>query len=192
MEEEQKLRETIIWLAGLLSTDGSVSRQTRPKHAVRYRIASTEKDWLEQIANKLSEVGIKTSIEPRKRKLGPTNFIPYTPRHLYGYCLNILEPYRITVLLRKYATGFMMKRKWEKVLSAYPDGKKFTRWTKEEDEFLIKHYQTMSYAEIGRRLNRSGVHKHVRDLRKRGVLPNEDVRHIRWRTRQRRKNGTFL
>ena len=196
LKTDQKLREVIIWLAGLLSTDGSVSRQTRPKHAVRYRVISTEKEWLEQIAKKLSGVGIKTSIEPRKRKTCPTDFMPYSPQRPYAYCLNVHEPYRITLLLREYGQGFMMERKWKKVLSVYPDGKKFTHWTQEENDFLIKHYKTMSYAEIGRRLNRSGIHKHVRDLRRRGVLPKDDVRRIRFpslvQTRQRRQDGTFM
>lgn len=182
MEKEQKLRETIIWLAGLLSTDGT-ARLTGPhKNSMRYTIYSCERDWLEQVKTRLSEVGIKSTIYEMeaKGKVGEA----------VEYVLHVHQPYRITRFLRKYAEGFMIQRKWSNVISAYrenysPDHwimrreRKFGFWTPEEDQFLIQNYGKMPYREIAKKLGRGGknnIQLRVRHLRKMGILPQEDLR----------------
>lgn len=176
LASDQKLRETIIWFAGLLSTDGTI--RLRKKRTLNYRIYSSEREWLEQIASKLSDVGIKTSIYCDKARYGWGNYI------ICG--LTMQMPYRVTQLLKKYAKGFMMERKWRRVVSAYPEGfhnlrpkdigKKYTPWTSEEDRFLAENIGKMPYHEIGKRLGRGGVgniYNRIQRLKKIGVIPNK-------------------
>jgi len=197
---EQKLRETIIWLAGLLSTDGCVYPAGKKKNSLHYTISSSEREWLEQIAEKLHRVGMKTKIRRREEKVSAKSTIRYNAPYRVIFYMTICEPYLITVFLRKYAKDFMMERKWNMVLSAYPNGKKYTDWNSEEDQFLLKHYKTMSYTEIGRHLKRSSIERRVRILKQRGMIPNEDLRYIKnsrlaklqMQKRRRRPNGTLL
>jgi len=56
-------KETIIWLAGLISTDGSIVHRVR-HGGYRLRVSSVEREWLNLVQKRLKEIGIKSRIDP--------------------------------------------------------------------------------------------------------------------------------
>ena len=60
-------KETIIWLAGLISTDGTIIDRRKWKHGFRFVIFTVEKDWASRIQDVLKKSGIDTSINWRSR-----------------------------------------------------------------------------------------------------------------------------
>jgi len=94
---------TVAWLAGLLSTNGYVQPQTKTSR--RYRIFSVERNWLEQIQQRLALVGIQSRID--KSSHG-------------SWELCVKEPRKVTGLLKKYGEPWLMLRKWRLVETAYP------------------------------------------------------------------------
>jgi len=91
-------REILIWVAGILSADGTIQRTQHG--ALRYRIYSQEKLWLQHIQRKLSLIGIKTTINEK-----------------HGY-LHIWNPQYFTSLIREYAQDYLMQRKAKQLKEA--------------------------------------------------------------------------
>jgi len=96
--------KTVIWLAGLVSTDGSVIQRKNRK--ITYVIYSAEKEWLERIRIELAKAGIKSKVSDTR---APSNVC---------YILNIHNPRKITKLFRKYAENWMINRKYRIILQA--------------------------------------------------------------------------
>lgn len=117
MRRRMSEQQIVIWIAGLLSTDGSVIR--RYKDSRRYFIYSVEKDWLEAIGEKVSQLGFPYTINENKEYLTPEGM-------RRGYYLEILKNGGFTGLLRKYGLGWMIDRKWKRV----------TEWRVEDREVI--------------------------------------------------------
>jgi len=95
-------REIVIWLAGLLSSDGCVGKRKDSK-TVRYIIYSTELDWLEKIKPKLLTIDIESTLGKVDNCLSKQGC----------YFIYLKDPYKITTLLIKHKVSeYMNPRKW--------------------------------------------------------------------------------
>jgi len=128
---EEKIKETIIWLSGLLSTDGSILRH---KNSLSFVVVSSEKNWLELIRERLEEIDINASL--RREKM-------YGFKEHILYSLYIKEPFKIYKLLKKYALSYLSPRKKNILLNAYI-GAPNRKWTAEENNILEHLYETNS------------------------------------------------
>lgn len=136
------MREVLIWLSGLLSTDGTVDKLRFPTgrqgtgSGTYYSISSMERDWLEQVQAILKEVGISCKITLSNKGLSGER----------SYKLYVHNPKLITKLLVDNDLGrFIMTRKWERILEAYQYYFKTFRpqkqWTRAEEQMLIDYFK---------------------------------------------------
>ena len=106
-------REIAIWLAGLLSTDGSIGHWKDKRRGVQFIIGSSELSWLKQIQSILAEVDLECTVQ----KAG------------YGwagkkkaYRLYIRNPRKVVqFLISNNVSRYMIARKWKLVLKGYKD-----------------------------------------------------------------------
>jgi len=97
------MKEKIIaWLAGLISTDGSIKWQGKNK--LKYEIYSSEKYWLQQIKKILELAEIESNI----RNYGKPNL----------FVLYLKNPSQVTKMLRNYGLDYLIQRKAQRVIDA--------------------------------------------------------------------------
>jgi len=125
--KENDLEKRIIWLAGLLSTDGSIIKLG---NSLSFLIFSIEEDWIKVIQNRLLEIGIESTLRNKK-------YYGAYGNHLTT--LYIKNPFKIKQLIEKYALDYLNPRKREILLSSYL-GAPNRKWTKREDELLRTLY----------------------------------------------------
>lgn len=122
-----KEKEIAIFLAGLLSTDGYISKKS--SGSFHYKIYSCEYDWREIMRQRLEEVGIIAVHRGTKNEC---------------HCLYLRDPEKVTrFLIDNNCEAWFNPRKWKRILDAYsfysrPDYRKVKRWTRVEEEELIK------------------------------------------------------
>lgn len=124
-------QETLIWLSGLISTDGSVGKSSGGNcKTVAIKIASVEEDWLELMEKKLNGIGIETSI--------------LHPKNKHVKCLYLHNAvFVINLLVHNNCQEWFSPRKWHKVMVAYQYYNSSSyiprkRWTKEEERLLME------------------------------------------------------
>lgn len=119
----QKAKIILIWLAGLISTDGSIQWTSREKRTVSFMVTSVEKEWLELIKKRLTEIEIDCSIS--------------------GIRLYIHNPRLILKLFKEAdCSSYFNPRKWKRVEESYERYKtyqKFDRFSLEEDKIILEH-----------------------------------------------------
>lgn len=144
------MKEVVIWLAGLLSCDGHVSK--RKDGSLTFKITSRELDWLRQIKKRLAKVGIESRFQ----------------MHSEGYYnLYICKPFDLRNLLLKYAKPYMMTRKLKLIAKPYPSKHNFSI---EERQIIEKEFIAgRSIRQIAEKIGRShtGVAKY---LKRQGIL----------------------
>jgi hypothetical protein len=138
-----KIKKIIVWLAGLLSTDGVVNPTF--KTACKYAIFSKDKDWLELIQKRLSEIRLSSKIAKIKITKGRFSHKPY-------YSLLLHDPEEITNLLKKYAEGYMIPRKWKIVQTRYPEKR---LWRNDEITFIQNNWKELTDKKMAKKINRS-------------------------------------
>lgn len=141
MKQKEKI---ITWLAGLISTDGSLKIRKGIGYCTGMLIYSTEKAWLERIKSKLAEIEIDSKITPRF--YGKNSF---KPGNEY-YSLYIHRPREVIPLFREYhCEEFFNPRKWKNVLEAcnYYSKNPLERryislkcWSQEEERILKENF----------------------------------------------------
>jgi len=116
-----KERETIIWLARLISTDGWIQWSYKQTGCISFGISSVEKEWLKLIQRRLEEIGLNSNIGKNK--------------------LYLHNPRKLLVLFTKYNCGsYFNPRKWQRVASSeeiYQRKKHFIRFSSEEDQIVL-------------------------------------------------------
>ena len=140
---------TLIWLLGLISTDGSVNKKTND---FAFRIFSIEPDWIEVICQALKKIGIETSVYYTPRKKGASTIRLKNPSKiaLLFDSISDIEQYcnpRKARLIRK-AIKYYKSSDYQKS----PHGH---RYSKEETKFLKENYLEMTNQELSQKLNRS-------------------------------------
>jgi len=115
----------LIWLAGLISTDGSITILRKKIKTGNYqypaiRIASKELDWLEVVHDRLNEVGIRTSLQKRSGK-------QWGDKTVWTHGLYILKSRYIVAELYEVAKDFMNPRKLRII-------ENYLKWRKKRDE----------------------------------------------------------
>jgi len=116
-------RQIIIWLAGLISTDGSIQWTSGEHKTVTFMITSVEADWRKLIQERLKEVKINSSISGIRVYLHNPPFI-----------LRLLKEAR--------CKPFFNPRKWKRVEEShkrYQTLRRFTRFLSEEDQIIPKY-----------------------------------------------------
>jgi len=138
---------TVIWLIGLISTDGQVLNQQQ-QNGVSFRLFSVEEDWLQTIQNSLNVITIKSTFHKPSK----------TSKILY---LN--NPYKICMLFDKYnCKSFCNPRKWKLIKEAidfykssnYYSKRETKKWIKYEKDVIKNNYKIKTDKEIGKILNR--------------------------------------
>ncbi len=149
--DEVKLRETLAWLAGIISSDGSIMKR-KSGNGLIINIASVELDWVVQVRQRLSEIGIETTVEP------------YTNRNAFKIYLK--HPYDVRNLLLKYTEPYMMTRKFKTLQEPYSEIHAFSTEQKEVIEEERRKGKTLH--QIASKIGRShmGVSKY---LKKKGL-----------------------
>lgn len=129
-----KEKITIIWLGGLISTDGVVKNQTKNKIPLSYCLYSKEKDWLKLVLRRINEIGLYATIRNHT-----TCSFSKDPM----YALWLFNPRKITLLFNKYnLKNFFNPRKWKLINMAmdhYKNNKGKPIYTKWEDEIIKKN-----------------------------------------------------
>lgn len=149
--DEVKLRETLAWLAGIISSDGSIIKRKSEKGLI-INIASVELDWVIQIRQRLSEIGIETTIEPYKNRC--------------AFKIYLKHPFDVRNLLLKYGKPYMMERKFKILQEPYSERHAFSTEQKKTIEEERRKGKTLH--QIASKIGRSqmGVSKH---LKKKGL-----------------------
>jgi len=136
-------REVMVWLAGLISTDGCVFKrgvrtpEKEGKHGWKYQVCSVEKDWKEQMQKILKGIKITSRIDENNI-------------YLHG-------GKRITKLFIKHnCEKYFSPRKWKKVLEANDHYKNYAL-----DRKGGKLYRCYK---CGRYLERDQFHKNKTDI----------------------------
>lgn len=145
-----KEHEILIWLIGLISTDGSVREQTH-KAGYTLMVFSKEKNWIKRIKTVLSTIDIETSIWTRNRK---TSF-----GIAIMNCLYLQNPRKIFGLFQKYSDleQFCNPRKWQiiqKAILYYKKALPHWRFTDDDIKFINEHYKSMTDKEIAEALGK--------------------------------------
>ena len=110
----------LIWLAGLISTDGWIQWSNKERGYVSYGISSIEEDWRNAIVRQVKKIGIEATSK-------------YPKVYLHN-------PQKLTQLFVENKCGeFFNPRKWKRVLKAskaYCKKHNYVRFTQEEDQIL--------------------------------------------------------
>lgn len=147
--DETKIKETLAWLAGIISSDGSIMKRKSGGGLV-INITSTDLDWIKQIRQRLSEIGIETTIQHYPKKI--------------GFKLYLKHPFDVRNLLLKYTEPYMMTRKFEILQEPYSKRHGFSieqkRIIREERE------KGATLQEIANKIDRShmGVSKYLKRI----------------------------
>lgn len=136
---EQWNREMgLIWLAGLISTDGSITiiKSKTKSGETQYpiiRIASKELDWLEVIHDRLNDVGIRTSLNKRSGK-------QWGDKTIWTHSIYVLKSRYIVAELYEVAKDFMNPRKLRII-------EKYLKWRTTRDE-EFKQRKSPTYVDL--------------------------------------------
>jgi len=149
--DDDKMREVMIWLAGILSCDGHVS--SRGNKTLAFHITSAELDWLQQIKQRLSEVGIETKFQEHSEN---------------AYNLYIQRPFDVRNLLLKYAKPYIMPRKLRLVEAPYSPRHAFSIEEKQTIEEGVRKGSSLRQIAAKTRRSHVGIAKF---LRRRGIKP---------------------
>jgi hypothetical protein len=121
-------REIVIWLAGLVSTDGTVKNSSKSK-GLAFCVYSGEPDWLEAIERKVNTIGITGLIKQSSGK-----------RFGIAFWLWLHNPRKIALLFYKYSVeSYFNPRKWKIVKSGieyYKSTKNRSRYSLAEDTII--------------------------------------------------------
>jgi len=171
-------REIVIWLAGLLSTDGSV-KNSHNSRGLAYCIYSSEIDWLQLIKNRLQNIGISCLIKPKRRKKMQNN--AYGNKE--GYFLWLHNPRKIALLFDKHSVKeFFNPRKWkliEEGIKYYKNSANRSRYTFREIE-IVKSNIHLSNKEIADLLKERDIQSVVHLKWRLGLkMPKETLSRIR-------------
>lgn len=121
LEHQERYREELIFLCGLISTDG----QVRKKNLQIIVIHSVSLSWINKVKNILDKILINNEIYPCK-----------TPKGKDYYKLAIKQPaHFISLILNDIGERYMMEEKYL-LLKEYYYNMKFRHFTPLEDEFL--------------------------------------------------------
>lgn len=136
---------TLIWLLGLISTDGSVSKH-KGKYGFSFNIASIEEKWLKVIQNRLKDIGIETSIYYYRKQ--PIQIALKNPSKI----ASLFD----SVNIEKWCSPRKAKI-IRKAISCYknPEFNPRILYSEEEKQFLKNNYLNMTEKELGEKLNRS-------------------------------------
>lgn len=140
-ERMDKLERTIIWLAGLLSTDGVVQGGKSKNHQrfCFFAVYSVEKPWLQIIQERLAEIQIRSTIHFKDRK---------------HRRIQIHNPRYVRELFLRFDCGkFFNPRKWKRITESYQFVSK-RLFNPEEIEFIEKNVGTTDQ-EMAKILNRT-------------------------------------
>lgn len=125
-------RETVIWFAGLISTDG-IARNSSHSKGLAFAIYSAEEDWLKVIKSKLNIIEISSRIIKRERKKGDA-----FGKTMFTLWLN--NPRKIALLFNKYnVVEFFNPRKWKIVKGGIKNYKRmnsYSKYTPQEDSII--------------------------------------------------------
>lgn len=149
--DEVKLRETLAWLAGIISSGGSITKRKSGKGLI-VNISSVDFDWVAQVRQRLSEIGIETTVEQ------------YTNKNAFKIYLK--HPFDVRNLLLKYGEPYMMVRKFKILQEPYSERHAFSTEQKKIIEEERRKGKTLH--QIASKIGRShmGVSKY---LRKKGL-----------------------
>jgi hypothetical protein len=158
-------REIVIWLAGLISTDGCVRHSNKDSLALQYQFCSVEPDWINLVKEKLAIIEIPSTILHQKR-FEHGDFLRREKKFRmreYSVCqLYLNNPRKITLLFDKYnCKEWFNPRKW-KIIEAgieyykeewilHQSGNR-SLYSTEEIETIIKN-STKSVGDIMKVLN---------------------------------------
>lgn len=116
-ENTSQERETIIWLAGLISTDGTIVDGRNHHHGFRFSVATVEEDWAAVMTARLREIGIGSSnYHYRVIKSSVPNYTGRT--YPEGYILLGNPRAIVDLFLLYHCEKFFNPRKWQRVLAA--------------------------------------------------------------------------
>lgn len=123
------MREELIYLAGLLATDGSIS----PNHGigVRFYFYSSNEEFIRFVAQKLNKIGIESTI--KLYAAGSTKFSTYC-HYLY-----LKNPHFIRDLLLEYSSDYLHPKHLKILREAYPSVNR-TTWLPNEIQTLKDNY----------------------------------------------------
>ena len=147
-------RERLIWLAGLLSTDGNVRVVD---NCLVLRVLSAEPDWLRSMKQSFAEVGIETSVDLNRKPHIPRNGIKNSLKgcnYLYIHkgrliareLLQVSSPYlmpRKRQVLRDFVTWLDKKEEYQKQAKIRKLEYQ-TRWRKKNPQ-RVKDYNHKRY-----------------------------------------------
>jgi len=111
----------IIWLAGLISTDGNVQQHYSHKYGLsaRFRVDTTEKEWYDLIIKRFEENGLKhTVFKPfmTNRNLDNKNY----QSEVFAVGVSIKNTRKLIPIFIKYgAEKYFNPRKWNLLLEGY-------------------------------------------------------------------------
>lgn len=156
---ELKEKEVVSWLAGLISTDGTIFAQTNQKGCRVKVVITIDEKWAEKVQSMLSRINLKSKIYSRSNESGSFK----NSKKIYSVHLFVPSQIKLFKLFRKYnCKKYFMERKWaliEKFLAFYEseEYKEHRRWTQEEEKRLIqlcKKHPNASDVELGKKLSK--------------------------------------
>lgn len=116
MNDSSIEREIVIWVAGLISTDGNARNHGKGTKSIGYTICSVEEDWLNLIKNKLMLIDIPSKILTQKRSEKGRLEKSFYPREYFVSQLYINNPAKLTLLFDTYnCKEWFNPRKWRMI-----------------------------------------------------------------------------
>jgi hypothetical protein len=99
-------KEIVVWLAGLVSTDGTVKNSNKSV-GLAFCVYSGELDWLRVIERNMANLGIDTLIRPSTGK-----------RFGKAYWIWLHNPRKIALFFDRYSVErYFNPRKWKLVMA---------------------------------------------------------------------------
>jgi hypothetical protein len=145
MNYDEKCRLIINWALGLISTNGFISYSHR-KHPLICIVTTTEKEWAENVQEKISSIGIETKIDID---------IHDKPNHNDCYKVRVRGG-RFKYLVEKYGEAeFCSPRKWELIIKSFGYKNTGLIYTDSENDFLEENYNKYTDKEIAMKLRRT-------------------------------------
>lgn len=136
-----KEKIVINWLLGLIATDGYVSKQGKS-----VIITTVEHNWVKNIVDNLTSVGIFTNVQTNKSS---------NPKHQTIYKVHAYGS-QLYSLLEKYGEKeYCSERKYQHLMENISVGYKNVPYSKHDDDFIKENYKTMTDKEIAVHLKRS-------------------------------------
>jgi len=142
----QNQREILAWLGGIISSDGSITKDSQGRKSCSVSIFSIDKKWIFLIKKEIKKLGLTCSIYNYKE---------------YKQCtLHFNQPRRLYKLFKKMPEK-LMKRKFKRLEDFYENPKQIF-WTKQETDYLLKNYKTKK--EFGQKISREAVTKLAKEF----------------------------